>query len=78
MAENIHCARETCRSVESMSMSMFLGPMFLVFALRMALRVLEDEGERSWILGKLDGISVTFGFARAEKERFLEVQRVEG
>ena len=78
MAENIRCARDTCRSVESMSMSMFLGPMFLVLALRMSLRVLTDEVEKHWILEKLDDISKIFGLARTEKEIFLQQKRMEG
>jgi len=72
MAENIACARETCKSVESMSMSVFLGPMFLVYALRNALRVFSDENEMQWIIGKLAAISKNFGIAKHEIDVFKQ------
>ena len=72
MTESIECARQTCRSVESMCLSMFLGPLFLVFALRMALRVFSGEAEMEWTLEKLNGIGKTFAIAKIEVEVFRE------
>ena len=73
MAENILFARECCKSVESTlsgTMTMFLGPMFLVYTLRNALRVLSDETEQAWIIAKLTVLSKVFGVARTEVENF--------
>lgn len=72
LAENILCARETCKSVEGMSMSMFLGPLFLVFALRNAMRVLTEKEEETWIINKLEMISKTFGIAKIEVEIYRQ------
>lgn len=71
MAENERCARETCKAVENMSVAVFLGPLFLVFALRTAMRVLGGKREeREWIVGKLEGIGRMLGVARTEVEGF--------
>ena len=74
MTESISCAREICKSVESMCVSMFLGPMFLVYALRNSLRVLNDTREQEWIIQKLTMISKTFGVAKTEVEIFRQSQ----
>ena len=78
MAENVTCAREVCKSVESMSMSVFMGPMFLVYGLRNAMRVLSDEPEKQWIIGKLVAISKTFGIAKNEVEVFKQHEAAMG
>ncbi|KAL6720354.1 hypothetical protein ACLMJK_002275 [Lecanora helva] len=70
LAENIACARETCKAVESISLSVFLGPLFLIYALRIALGVLTDEMEKQWILRKLTAIGKSFGIARVEIEQY--------
>ncbi|KAJ9613458.1 hypothetical protein H2200_003400 [Cladophialophora chaetospira] len=51
--ENVEMARECCRCVAYMSTSSFLGPYFMVFALRMCLLVLDDQAEKTWVLEKL-------------------------
>lgn len=64
MAESIASARETCRTAEYMNTSAFLGPFYMVFALRGALYALEGE-EREWVLNKMDDMSVNLGIAKA-------------
>ena len=70
--ENIHYARETCRSVEYLHTAAFIGPMFLVFSLRAAIRTLRSQEEKAWIMGKLEVISKSFGIAKAEAEVYRE------
>ena len=72
LAENIHYAREACRSVESMATSAFLGPLFLIFALRGAMRTLRAPEEKAWIMKKLDGISKIFSMAKTEADVYKE------
>ncbi len=64
VAETIACARDSCRSAEYMTTSAFLGPLYLVFALRSALFVLEGE-EKEWVLKKMEDVSVNLGIAKA-------------
>ncbi len=66
--ENIHYAREICRSVEDLHTSAFIGPMFLIFALRAAIRTLRSQEEKAWIMEKFEVISKSFGIAKAEAE----------
>ena len=75
MTENIMCAKETCKSVESISLSVFLGPLFLIFALRVALGVLTDEREKQWIMGKLSKIGKSFGIAKVELDFYQQQER---
>ena len=75
MTENIMFAKETCKSVESISLSVFLGPLFLIFALRVALGVLTDEREKQWIMEKLSMIGKTFGIAKAELDIYQQQER---
>ena len=70
--ENIHYARETCRSVESLHTAAFLGPMFLIFALRAAIRTLRSREEKAWIMEKLEVISKSFSIAKEEVEVYRE------
>ena len=74
LAENIHYAREVCRSVEWVT-SALLGPLFITFALRAALRTLRAEEEKTWILTKLDDISKVFGMAKTEAEVYREMMQ---
>ena len=53
MMENVEAARDCCRSVAYMAKSSFLGPFFIIFALRVSLIVLKDPDQRTWILDKL-------------------------
>ena len=57
--ENREAALDCCRSEPFMETSSFLGPSFVIFALRMALSVLEPEHERQWVLGRLIHIGNT-------------------
>lgn len=73
--ENIHYARETCRSVENLHTAAFIGPMFLVFALRAAIRTLRSQEEKAWIMEKLELISKSFGIAKTDAEVYREQSR---
>ena len=68
VAENIQNARETCKSAENVSKQVFLGPLYLVYALRTALRVLRDPEEKMWILKKLEDLSNALGLAQVEAD----------
>jgi hypothetical protein len=73
--ESLANARASCMAVESLSTSAFLGPLYLIFALRVAWYTFEsDAQEREWILERLDGLSCHLGIAR----RLLDVQEEEG
>lgn len=51
--EMAECARECCRSVAYMMTSSFLGPFFIIFALRSSLSCLGDETQRVWIMQQM-------------------------
>ena len=70
--ENIHYAREICRSVENLHKAAFIGPMFLIFALRPAIRTLRSREEKTWIMERLGIISKSFGIAKVEAEVYRE------
>ena len=70
IAENTAYAREICKSVEYLQHTPFVGPLFLVLALRMALRMGIMKKEKQWILQKLDQIGVDMGLARTEVEAY--------
>ena len=70
--ENIHYAREACRSVEYMQAATFLGPMSLVVSLRAAIRTLRSREEKAWVMEKLGVISKNFGIANIEAEIYRE------
>lgn len=70
VAENAGYAREICKSVEFMYRTPFLGPLFLVVALRMALRMFISEEEKAWIVRMLKDIGKRMGFATVEVERY--------
>lgn len=57
--ENYEIALECCRSTTAMLKSSFLGPFFIIFALRMALGIFEPGAERDWVLAKLFEIGNT-------------------
>ena len=70
VAENAGYAREICKSAEFMYRTPFLGPLFLVVALRMALRMFISEAEKAWIVRMLKDIGERMGFAVVEVERY--------
>ncbi len=70
--ENIHYARETCRSVENLHTAALLGPMFLVISLRAAIRTLRSPEEKAWIMEKLAVIGKICGMAKSEAEVYRE------
>ena len=72
--ENARYAREICKSVEYCKSTPFLGPLFLVFAIRLALRMFIKEEEKAWILEKLRDIGREMGLATAEVERYRELR----
>lgn len=59
LMENREIAREICRSAPFMMTSSFLGPFFVIFALRLCLMVFEPGRERSWVVQKLIQIGAT-------------------
>ena len=68
MAENKHCARQICKSVENVCTSAFLGPLFLIFALRVVNRMFDSLEEKEWALGKLKGLGRTWGVAKEDAD----------
>lgn len=59
LMENLEIARDICRSTQFMMGSSFLGPFFLIFALRLCLMVFEPGVERDWVIRKLIQIGDT-------------------
>ncbi|KIW13741.1 hypothetical protein PV08_08932 [Exophiala spinifera] len=57
--ENKEFVREICRTTSYMLKSSFLGPFFIIFALRLSLMVLEPGVERDWVMRKLREIGST-------------------
>ena len=57
--ENRDAALDCCRSEPFMETSSFLGPFFVIFALRLSLSVLEPQHERKWVIGRLMHIGNT-------------------
>ena len=55
-----------------MATSAFLGPLFLIFALRGAMRTLRAPEEKAWIMMKLDSISKAFSMAKTEADVLKE------
>ena len=51
--ENAEIAAECCRCVNYMATSSFLGPFFILLALRISLAVLDNPVQRAWIIEKL-------------------------
>ena len=66
MAENKHSARQVCKSVENVCTTSFMGPLFLIFALRVVGRMLDSRDEKEWICGKLEALGRTWGVAKEE------------
>ena len=75
MAENRHSARQICKSVENVCTSAFLGPMFLIFSLRVIARMLDSSEEKGWVLRKLEGLGRTWGVARENADQMEPVLR---
>ena len=70
--ENIHYAREACRSVEYMQKAAFIGPLFIIYSLRAAIRTWRDREEKTWVMEKLGEISKKIGVAKIEAEIYRE------
>ena len=66
ISENAMNAREICRSVEYMCHTPFLGPLYLLFGMRLALKMPIKIVEKAWILGKLQDIGQDIGLAAVE------------
>ena len=75
MAENQHCARQICKSVESVCTSAFLGPIFVIFALRVVSRMFDSSEEKEWVLRKLKELGRTWGVAKEEADDLEPVLR---
>jgi Fungal specific transcription factor domain len=73
LEENLKNARESCRAAEYLSCSAFLGPLYLIFALRVAWNTFPEGKERDWVLAKLEEVSAHLGIARALLD--VQVQR---
>jgi hypothetical protein len=59
LMENREMCREICRTTPFMLTSSFLGPFFVIFALRLCLIVFEPGPERAWVVRKLTQIGDT-------------------
>ncbi|OCT52708.1 hypothetical protein CLCR_09999 [Cladophialophora carrionii] len=59
LMENREMCREICRTTPFMLTSSFLGPFFVIFALRLCLMVFEPGQERAWVVRKLTQIGDT-------------------
>lgn len=68
MAENKDSARRICKSVENISTSPFLGPIFLIFSLRVVSRIFDNAEEKEWVLRKLKGLGRTWGVAKEDAD----------
>ena len=62
-AENQYSAQQICKSVENVSTSAFLGPIFLTFSLRVVSRMLKSPEETEWVVRKLEILGTTWGVA---------------
>lgn len=76
IAENAASAREICKSAEFMQQTPFVGPLFLVLTLPMALRMGINPKEKDWILRKLEEIGANMGLASSEIDVY-HTQRAE-
>ena len=68
MAENKHSARQICKSVEDVCTSAFLGPIFLIFSLRVVSRMFDSREEKEWVLRKLKELGRTWGVAKEDAD----------
>ncbi|EXJ60446.1 hypothetical protein A1O7_04599 [Cladophialophora yegresii CBS 114405] len=59
LMENREMCRDICRTTPFMLTSSFLGPFFVIFALRLCLMVFEPGQERDWVVRKLTQIGDT-------------------
>lgn len=66
MTENRYGAQQICKSVEDVSTSVFFGPVFLIFALRVMGRMLGSREEKEWVVRKLENLGRTWGVAKEE------------
>ena len=70
--ENIHYAREACRSLEYMQTAAFIGSIFMMYPLRAAIRTLRSQEEKAWVMEKFGEISKKIGVAKIEAEIYRE------
>lgn len=68
MAESIHSAHQICKSVESISTAIFLGPIFLIFSLKSISKMQDDPVVKEWVLRKMELLGKTWGLAKKEAE----------
>ena len=68
MAENKDSARRICKSVENVSTSPFLGPIFLIFSLRVISRIFDNPEEKEWVLRKLKDLGRIWGVAKEDAD----------
>ncbi|KAI1615182.1 hypothetical protein EDD36DRAFT_485477 [Exophiala viscosa] len=59
LMENQEMAREICKITPYMMTSSFLGPFFIIFALRICLMIFGPGEERDWVMKKLTQIGST-------------------
>jgi len=69
--ENLFYATEICESNPDMARAPFLGPLFLVMALRVSLRIVRGEREKEWVIDVLEGIGRRMGLAGAMVDESL-------
>ena len=77
LAENANHARDICKSAAYMSNTPFLGPLYLLFGMRLAVRMPLRREEKQWVLVRMNEIGMSMGLARVEIERY-ESQRKTG
>ena len=68
MTENAENSRNICKSAEYMTQTPFLGPLYLAFSLKVALRMYLDEEEKRWVARRLYKIGEQMAMARNEVE----------
>lgn len=78
MAENRYGAHQICKSVEDVSTSAFLGPVFLIFALRVISRMLESREEKEWVVLKLEILGRIWGVAKEKVDVARKPNAVQG
>lgn len=78
MAENKRSAHEICKSVEHVSTSAFLGPVFLISALKVIGRMLDSPEEKEWIERKMEEMGRTWGFAKFGARQSILVPGLQG
>ena len=68
VTENRYSAHQICKSVENVCTSAFLGPMFLIFSLRVIGRMPERPEQKEWVARKLEELGRIWGVAKEEAD----------